>query len=204
MKQLTVTALVLLAAACSADQVVLQPTGTDSQDAYLEETDPNSNFGSEEELLVSLEAGGERSSLIRFTELDDYQGVTVNSALLELYVEHITELIDMSSWLVTENWDEATVTWSNRPSLLAGSDIQFAIPDFGYWKSVDVTDYAVEWLENGLPNNGIYLIYEGAEYRTATLCSGENSDDTQTPRLTLEYQPTAVETASWGAIKAGN
>jgi len=185
----------------SADQVILQPTLSLAKDSYICEGNPSGNYGQEEGLLISLSSSGDTMTLICFNELDDYVGVTVNSAELEFYVEYINELIYVSAQLIDESWNEDDVTWANRPALMPGTDIDFTIPDFGCWQTLDITDYGIEWLENGVANNGFYMMYDSTTYRTATLCSGQGSDPTYAPRLILDYTPLAVETASWGAIK---
>ncbi|MBD3372325.1 MAG: DNRLRE domain-containing protein [Candidatus Coatesbacteria bacterium] len=140
--------------------------------------------------------------LLRFDELDDYQGVTVNALTLEFYVESISELIYTRVYRVGEGWSEDSVTWNNRPSLVPGTDIVSIIPDFGCRDDVDITDYGIEWLENGAANNGLYMIFDTDDYDSCVISSAENADPSHAPRLILDYTPLTVETASWGAIKA--
>lgn len=201
-RSIMVLICILLIPPVFADQVILQPAASASEDSYIDQANPQSNYGQQETMLVSLAAGGETMILLRFDELDDYQGVSVNALTLEFYVESISELIYTRVYRVGEGWSEDSVTWNNRPSLVPGTDIVSIIPDFGCWDDVDITDYGIEWLENGAENNGLYMIFDADEYDSCVISSAENADPSHAPRLILDYTPLAVETASWGAIKA--
>lgn len=106
--------------------IVLQP-GEEGKDALLWSIEPNSNFGNLSKFLcMAWTFGGNQGidrSLIHFDLSDVAPGKFIEKATLNLYYKDLEPNITYHTGdnkstlrLITEPWDEQTVTWNNAPS----------------------------------------------------------------------------------------
>ncbi len=201
---LLLLALVLVA---GADTVTFQPDGAVGKDASVFDNTPNSNYGASPTLAWGY-GSNQSETYIAFNELNDsqYQGATVNSAILSLYVYSmggdVTDIFYVKP--VGSTWDESTITWNNRPTLFSASISQNYPPGTG-WLSVNITAWVQNWLDGAWTNNGLFF-YNSTGSTTNDYMNVRSSDYTADsslrPKLVLDYTPSAIEEATWGEIKA--
>lgn len=89
-----------------------------SADAYVYNQEPDTNFGSDDNLALS--SFGDvvvqtRHSFLRFNLDAIPEGATVLAADLELYLDSADGSFTASLQAVDGNWGESTITWNNRP-----------------------------------------------------------------------------------------
>jgi len=208
MKRLVVLLLCLLTIGAFADTEVLQPGPTECCDSFVWQVNPDNNYNHYDHLDIGY-FGGRYLSLIRFDELDDplFDGCTVNEATLAL------RPIDGSGWgsppvdcylhQITDAWEQDTVTWNTMPGYDAGSTVDFTYTTPSTWLLIDVTNIVTSWLEYGEENQGFFFAPAGTDYFGITFHSGEYGTASQRPALQVIYTPgSAVETVSWGVVKA--
>ncbi len=209
MKKLILITLCLSAGLTYAATEILQPGPGDARDVYVWQDLPDTN--NEGDYLYNGYDNGFVLDLIQFDGLDDamFDGASINSATLGLYPR------TTSSWgdapplyvvfrMITEAWDPATVTYNTIPGMDYTSEFVFNITQDTTWTQVDITDFVVEWVENGAPNYG-FLFGPTSDPGIKGVCfySGECLTPSYRPKLIIYYEPdSAVETASWGAVKA--
>jgi len=80
-----------------------------SDDTYVKENVPGSNYGSDSVIKVRTTDTKDYYSYLKFT-VSGAEG-TVTSAILKLYCVEATE--SLAVWAVTGSWDESTLTWNN-------------------------------------------------------------------------------------------
>jgi len=208
MKRLCLIPLCLLAGAAGAEVEVLQPGPGDAQDVYIWQYYPDVNY--EGEPLYGGYYNGFVLTLIQFDGLDDamFDGATINSATLALYPD------DSSGWgslplevvfrRITEAWNPATITWDTIPSTDYFDEFYFDITQDTTWIEIDVTDFVVEWVENGVDNYGmIFGPPSDPGFMGVCFYHGEyTTDPSHRPKLTVDYSGSPVVETSWGEIKA--
>lgn len=186
------------------DTIVFQP-GSLSEDSYIDENSPGNNYGYSSNLSVGDLWDGNIHTLIKFVELDDYYGVIVHSATLELYIhdDFGGGAGDCYIATITGDWSEDTVTWNNRPESASPRVYIGFFPGRNEWLSVDVTEILEYWLEDLNPNYGFYIYQLYFVEQGSDMYSGDYSDDeTLRPKLILDYSETVMESDSLGKIKS--
>ncbi len=127
----------------SGEEIQFIKTFYPSDDAYVSLLNPNDNYGSTEYIGIKVDTMLPRDlwySYIKF-DLDSLPpGSVISSATMRLYVYKFPPPPDrriMECWLVSENWEEETITWSNQPP---STDLVSStpIPNSEGWISVDV------------------------------------------------------------------
>jgi hypothetical protein len=196
-----------LALGAFAATEVLQPGPGEAEDVFVWQDEPDNN--NEGHYLYNGYDLGFILSLIQFDGLDDaiFDGASINSATLGLY--------PLLSWggappiyvvfrMITEAWDPATVTYNTIPGMDFTSEFYFNITQDTTWVEVDLTDFVVEWVENGAPNYGfIFGPPSDPGYMGVCFVNGEYTDNpSYRPKLTVNYSGASVVETSWGSIKA--
>ncbi len=136
---------------------------TPSDDAYTLSSQPTTNFGAKNTILV--ESSG-ANAFVRF----DLSGIpsSINGSMvakgtLKIFVATVTTAGSFNVDLVTSSWNEKNITADNSPTL--GGAIASAVPvttaDKNQYVLVDVTAAVVDWL-NGTANDGLALVPDGA------------------------------------------
>ncbi|MBD3399975.1 MAG: DNRLRE domain-containing protein [Candidatus Coatesbacteria bacterium] len=201
MSRMVIPLLLLALPLWAVETIVLQPDGEDGLDTYVYRATPDDNYGNEAGMYVSSTTQCEDVTLLAFDLSALPAGGAVRSAWLELYLTTVNEPAPVLLELVSEPWDEETVTWNTRPAyddtFQAAADPQAD----SWWDPVEVTDFVAAWYEGDQPNYGfaVYLEPTGS----AGLIYAYSSQRTENqPRLTIEFSPQAVLPASWGRIKA--
>lgn len=207
MKRMLVPALLLvLVTIVGADYVKLQPDPDTGEDAYTFQADPDSNHGNESQLYTGSPSGYAGCIFIDFTALDSYIGATCNDAFLWFYVETPADQDDTGLLLgaVDGDWQEATITWNNMPGVHDSESISYPTQGYNWW-GINVQPIVADWL-NGTYDNDGFCLYDnsGPSTEHANVFSSDFTGDPDIrPYLELFYTPaSAVEEASWGAVKA--
>ena len=164
---LVLSALPLLFGVAFSATEELQP----EKDAGIFEGAPVGQYGSMDFCWIGYDSG--RSDTLIHFPLDDYIGVELYSATLEVYVFY--------------SWDDGIV-------------LDFGPPTLDDWLSIDVTTIVESWLDESFDNYGFYMsTYDetgGVWFR-----SREYSTSTLRPKLTFEYDFTPIQPVSVGKIK---
>lgn len=151
-----------------------QFTFAPNADAYVNETKPNTNYGSSR----SLRADGSPNvrSYLRF----NVQGLNnqVIRATLRVFAESSSSYGYVVQNVNDNTWDEAGITYNNAPPVgaLLGSSGSF---DHMTWTSVDVTSY--------ITGSGTYSLALSTPDHTAIRFSSRE-EGTETPQLIIETQ----------------
>ena len=104
-----------------------------------------------------------------------------------------------------EDWDEDTVTYDTMPAYdtyVYDTAYLDGIDSYIYW---NITDLVAEWFYGYYPNHGLLITND---YQIMddwpSLASSDHAEADWRPKLVIDYHPTgsAVEEASWGAVKA--
>ncbi|MCP4229018.1 MAG: DNRLRE domain-containing protein [bacterium] len=197
---LTITSLLAFGFAnlCFADIVELPSTA----DTFVSEIVPNTNQNQWDFVSWGKSSNYEIWALIKFGGLADYAGVSLNSAILSLYLtygdDHGTD--DNRVYRITEDWDEGAVTWNTRPTCTTQGELVFDDPEHG-WLELGVADLVQDWLDETYINYGFCIARVGNYNYAFTFWSREYSDLDYRPKLTLDF-PSPVESSSLGALKA--
>ena len=163
-------------------------TLTPIADAYTSKYDPDTNFGSNSELLVDGRDTYKKRAYLKFDLSSIPSGSVIISAKLKL-LDHYGANINICVHRVTGDWSETSITWNNQPGYDADSidcKTSWAVDTWGEW---DVTSLVQGWVDGDYPNYGLVLIsddndldkFHSKEY---------NGDD---PQLVIEYvEPNTV------------
>ncbi len=201
---LLLLALVLVAGAAT---VTFQPDPTLGKDASVFDDNPDSNYGDSTTLVWGYGSNVSRG-YIEFVELNgpQYQGATVTSAILSLYVYAMNGDTSNAFWVTPcySSWNESTITWNNRP---AGTSPSYFCnyPSGNGWIDMDITAIVQQWLDGTKPHYGMYMTNHTTSHDNDylnTRSSDYTADSTLRPKLVLEYYGAAIEEATWGQIKA--
>ncbi|WP_246357492.1 CBM96 family carbohydrate-binding protein [Pyxidicoccus fallax] len=111
-------------------------TLTASEDAYVHESNPTSNYGASASLFVKNDAGTSRHAYLKFN-LAGIPGVT--SAKLRVHGS-ASASTTLQAFQSTDAWTESSLTWNNKPAVgsLVGS---VAINTTAQTHEIDVTAY---------------------------------------------------------------
>ncbi|MCK4340121.1 MAG: DNRLRE domain-containing protein [Phycisphaerae bacterium] len=153
-------AVILLTSPGMADDLTFYPT----DDAWIVMSSPGSNYGSCQNLSVRNRygAGGssywERDALIRFDVSSIPVGMRITSATLHLYYyrweDNNPAGRDLTCYRATSGWDEETVTWDTRPSMMSVATDSSVIPAMsGHWLDWDVTSDVQAFVNDPLVDN---------------------------------------------------
>jgi hypothetical protein len=190
-----------------AATVTFQPDATVGKDASVFDNNPDSNYGHNPTFVWGY-GSNVSYGYIEFIELSDpqYQGTTVTSAILSLYVYNMGGDSSNAFWgsACDSPWSESAITWNDRPSA-AGPSYLYSYPSGTGWMAIDITGIVQGWLNGTRPHYGMYFTNHTTSHDNDylnTRSSDYTADSTLRPKLVLEYYGAAIEEATWGEIKA--
>ena len=198
---LRVTTLVSTPGGCNSGNPVT--TVLDSKgDAYLDKANPAVNYGQATTLLTRpADATKLKYTLLWFDGDEIPPGATINSAVLDLYVDtnksnHVDDVRVM-----TQPWYEAAVTWNDNDATGAGSwpggafgsssysatSLGVITPDSKVHKTLSVTGAVDDWANNGVLDRGLVLISTGTDTGDAKYGSREYNTAANRPKITVNW-----------------
>jgi hypothetical protein len=161
--------------------------------AHVYKYSSSTNYGTSTYLFVGGSSSTyEYQTYIKWTATFPYTADSILSASLKLYCT--TASPDTINVYTTSNFDEASITWSNKPALgtLLGS---FTASSTGWvtFTSSDFVNYFKSCISNGYLN--IYIALTAASFsQRAEFASDEYTDSTRYPYFEYTY---ANWSASW-------
>lgn len=146
--------------------------------------------------------------VVKFNNLQDlFKDATIKKATLSLYHEktgtggYIEVFADVHK--ITSAWDESAATWIKATSSKnwnnKAGDISSKISTTNFkpfetlnkWVDFDVKSAIVDFVGNPSKNFGILILISGQQAE-AVFSSSENSNQDYKPKLTVEYDPSAI------------
>ncbi|MCP4229643.1 MAG: DNRLRE domain-containing protein [bacterium] len=199
-------AVFVLTVTAYADVDTLQPDPALGKDAFVYEGAPNQCYGDSDHLSVTSSTSNHMAlSYIKFVRLDNYFGATIHQVTLELYVVQLNSIaLYFECAAILDSWDEDTITWSNQPWQIFGTEIQVPYPTTtDVWWSVDVTDIVSDWA-NGIEDHHGFILYDGnSDGNMVRFASSDEPVSTIWPKLIIDYTgDVGIASVSLGNLKA--
>jgi hypothetical protein len=216
---LAVGASMAVASAALATPVVIQPNEAASKDTFVYSAIPSGlPFGNATYLGASLETSGVHTvnSMVQF----DLTGVSLAAGETAKFSiasrskaatpfssvasdPSATSPVTIDVYAVTSAWDEATVTYSNQPTVAASPFASFVVNGIGNVYSVDVTSLLASWLATPATNFGV----EVRQHAIVTVPSApdaavvfDSAGGTIAPSLTVVAAPEPATLASLAGL----
>lgn len=144
--------------------LTLQPNASAGKDTFIREDSANSNYGSNNDLIVKTESGKLRRVLLQFDLGTIPSTALISSATLSLYAYDVKDgNATINARKITTAWSENSVTW-NSPWSSNGGDFgpvvdseEFVKDIEGNWNSWDITSLATDWKNSPSSNYGVLL-----------------------------------------------
>ena len=171
----------------------LSPTA----DAYVDEANPNNNYGSASTLDIGEDSNGNDDYIyIRFDLSGIPSDAVIVSAELKLYAkEGIADGKTVKIYRVLGDWSETGITWSNKPDNAANETDSAAIPSTNNWMVLDVTGDVEGFVNGSFSNYGWVIKCVDCSAVVKNFASREYSDASKRPKLVVEYvEPNTVTT----------
>lgn len=157
-----------------------------NQDTYINQSNPNTNYGSVTPLLVRPPAG-ERRAFFRFDLASIPAGSTVLSATANFWATRGNNN-PVYVHRITNAWTEAGATWNNSASAFDPAVIASFTPTTNnQYYSADVTALARQWIDGTYANHGIVLIASSSAGESRYASREANGMD-RDPYLTVVLQ----------------
>jgi len=191
--------IIVLAVAAQANPSAWQADA----DAYVFSEEPDENYGDLDVIAVQYDEYMEYRSFIHFDLPEPHGDDDVIEGVLELDVDTYHSPGIIGIYLLSEDWDEMSVTWNDQPTYDAEKVLFHDwVYYYGYWVELTLDGSVLtEWLQEEPFNNyGMILIAD--PYMTwpdLFFYSRETPDE---PLLWLYPDPWPVLSLSWGVVKA--
>jgi glucose/arabinose dehydrogenase/PKD repeat protein len=161
-------------------------------DARVQQSNPNSRYGTSNYLQARGSSTGAIESYIRFTISGQTDAIV--AATLKLWVPAGSangSAAGVSVYYATASWTESTITWNNRPARSTVPIVSSAAFGDGVWLFLDVSDLVTA--------NGSYTFVVASGSTDSAIFSSR--EGAQAPRLQIELDPNAdARIASVGEI----
>ena len=165
-------------------------------DTYADETAKDTVRGNDDTLIVKSYLGSRRPLYFKWsnTLIWNYisEGTKINEVILKVYIYQISigDLYKNAPILrVASDWDEATLTWNNRPAV-TGSTINTIDFDSVGWKSADITDIFKAWHSEEENNYGVRIWIDSTTV-AETIWMYSSEAESNKPYIEVDYIPKA-------------
>lgn len=144
-----------------------------SQDSYVDQANPATNYGTNTSLQVSGIAGNQFRSFVQFdiTALP----TVAEKVIIRLYNASTQSVPAGVVYRVTSSWDQATVTWNTAPGYTENWGTVAYATGAGY-KELDITTLYNAWQAGTYTNYGIAIVDIGT-LETNTFNSTNNASN---------------------------
>jgi hypothetical protein len=185
-------------------QAIIQPDTTASKDSYLNEPNPNTNYGGENYLYIENWTGTGRRPIIQFN-LSSVLTSDIIDANVWLYRHDgtTTEPTTINVHRVTQSWTEAGSDWdtydgtNDWPVANDGGDYDSTIEDsnsvldsVNAWYDWDISDLIQEWKDGTYENYGMLFEASADSYWHQFRSSDYVTDPSLRPKLIVNYNYT--------------
>ena len=182
------SSLLLLGSPASAATV----NGTNNKDVMAKEKSPTTNFGAQNQLQVSAQAGYRKISYLQFTVSGIPAGATGITAQLKLGSLTTATGRPITVHAVSStSWTEAGLTWSNKPAL--GTALATV-------SSHTAGAYSVWAVGSHVNGNGTFALGVDSTFAGDTIF--ESREGTNVPLLVVTYTPPATYNIYRGSTHA--
>jgi len=179
------------------ETIILQPGPSDGKDALVSSSNPDVNYGSDDELNVFFGDWGsgfmETMSYIQMNISNIPFGSEIVSANLYVYGFDGGGANDPFIYVgrVTSSWQENSITWNNAPEVNSYAyDNLIVSSATAVWNKWDVTPLVDGWVNGTASNNGLYLrIFDSLNEQIFAGFSSDYFQSTQRPYIEVEYYP---------------
>ena len=159
-----------------------------SQDAFVTSSKPSTNYGGNTSLAV--QSGS--TTFVQFALAPLPSGVNasqLNKATLRLFVSGLTSSGSFDVFFVNNGWNEASVTYNNRPPLgaVVASGVAVGANAKNTFVTVDVTAALQAWLSGSQPNNGLAIVPSASPSISVTFDSKEATNTSHEPALLYSF-----------------
>lgn len=188
---LSIAIFLMTAASAQAEMATINPTA----DAYVDTARPTVNFGKTANIYTRYDSGNSRSAAIYLKF--DLSGIPRDSTISEATVRiYLNGLIGRKSVLLgvyraTSAWDGNTITWQNKP-VGPGPSTNSTISGPPGYKSFEVTNLLLGWLDGTYPDHGLFLADQSQKDFVASFFSDEAVSNR--PQLVVYYKPPSTST----------
>jgi hypothetical protein len=156
------------------------------QDAFVRSLIPRLNYGTEQEMLVGLNAntGEYYKSLIKFDISSIPPAQKIKSATVKIYYDDINNVsTNLNLYEALDSWTETGITWANTPAV--GGKVQSVpSPSVSGYIEFDVKDNIADWYVGSKQNNGWIIDVDNA---TETYKFYTKERDISKPYISVEY-----------------
>lgn len=166
-------------------------------DAYADQTKPTTNNGGSTEMVVKFDTGSSnrigfiKAPLTDLDKIDDIDNYDINVSI-DLCFMWANTGIDATAWTlqpVTGEWDEATLTYNNRPTWsneIVGQYPSSALTS-GSIVSIDISEYAIEQYKAGKNELSLAVYNSVAGSKVdAGFRTRENANEALKPKITVK------------------
>ncbi len=190
---------------------LLTRTFSPTDDAYVYEATPNTNYGSSSNLIIFSKNGYRERVFIMFDLTGIPPGSVIDSATLKLYMYWPpTAPRTLQCLRVTASWTESTVKWSAMPA--SGLPVSYKpVGTSAGWLEINVKEsvekFTAKDSATSIRNYGWMLCdgSEGTDEYGFAMYSKDYTDSSKHPLLEVKYYPPHLELSLTSTtLKAGN
>lgn len=185
----------------TSQTITLNPSTVEVQDAPISLLNPNSNFGSLNEMHVYSWTVQGVLNINRVLVNFDLSALPPQSSILNAWMilyykpsngAFLTEHSGQNNFLVQRvisEWKEETVTWNTQPSVTSQNMVEVPPTIAPYQNTViDVTDLVQDMMDDPLNSYGFMLRFaEEFPYKVCLYASGDHADISLHPELIVTY-----------------
>ena len=158
---------------------------TADRDAFIEESSPGGNFGSDDRIKVNIADLDTYRSVVRFDVASLPAGKVVTDATLRLYVTDGSS-DTMSVHRMTSAWTEGGVTWNTHASSYDPAAIVGFVPSVEEaFADIDLTATVDDWYRGITVNDGLMILTTGDD--GFDFKARETGDPASRPRLLVTF-----------------